>query len=285
MQSNATEKGVVLLHLSDIHFGPPLVPGAPAELAGEVRRHAPDLVVVSGDLTQRAKPRQFRAAAVFLRGLGVPYLSVPGNHDIPLYPVHRRIFTPYRQYRRNVCDEREPTALVGESTVVVGFDTTAPYLIVEGHAAPFRIGRWERRLAALPKDRIRIAVAHHPVLAAGDGEEKHLLRGARAFAGMLARNGFRLLLGGHLHVGFLEDAAVRWPEAAGLLVVQSGTSGSDRGRHPDHGARGYGVVRVGPRSTVVERWRNEGRGFEMAENRTSPRGADDPSGGRNPPSS
>ena len=261
----AAVRNTVLVHFSDIHFGPPLVPGAPAELAAEVRRHSPDLVVVSGDLTQRAKPRQFKAASVFLRSLGVPFLSVPGNHDIPLYPVHRRLFTPYRQYRRNICPVREPVAHVGDSAVVAGFDTTAPYLLVEGHARLGRLDRWERVLEALPKDRPRIAVAHHPVLPAADGDTKHVLRGARGFAAMLARQGVRLLLGGHLHVGFVRPAGEVWPEARGLTVVQSGTSASDRGRQPDDGARGYSVVRISGDAVKVERWRHSGEGFRLAE--------------------
>jgi len=257
-----------ILHFSDVHFGPYLHPGGPGALRAEVERHRPDLVVVSGDLTQRAKPRPFRAARAFLDGLGVPFLAIPGNHDIPLYPVHRRAFTPYRQFRKKISPQREPLVRVGD-VAFVGLDTTAHYLVVEGHARLGRRERWLRRFRELPGDVVKVAVAHHPLLPPpGDAHSKHLLYGGRALAAGLVEAGCRLVLGGHLHVSFIRDAGEVWPEAKGLWVAQAGTSSSIRGRGRDAGARSYARVTFAGTTARIERWRTEGEApFVLVESR------------------
>jgi 3',5'-cyclic AMP phosphodiesterase CpdA len=268
-----------ILHFSDLHFGPPLVPSAPEELRCEVLRHRPDVVAVSGDLTQRAKPRQFQGAGEFLRSLGVPWIAVPGNHDVPLYPVHRRLFTPYRQFRLHVSRENEPTAVVGPA-VLAGFDSTAPLLrIVEGEGGFGRAERWGRRMEQLPEGKVRIALLHHPLSPSPGEGRKHQLRGAGRVAACLAAAGCRLVLGGHLHVSFLRDAGELWPAAKGMWIAQSGTSGSTRGRLGDSGARSYNRVLVEGNRIEVERWRSEGRAFELVERREIPSPAGDGAAG------
>ena len=96
-----------LLHLSDLHFGridhrvlKPLI-----DLAARIK---PDLVVISGDLTQRARAKQFRAAASFLAALPLPQIVVPGNHDVPLYNVIARFLYPHAGYRRYISKNLEP---------------------------------------------------------------------------------------------------------------------------------------------------------------------------------
>src|SRR3954468_5950741 len=97
----------VIVHLSDIHFGR-VDPALAGPLSGVITRLAPDLVAVSGDLTQRAKRSEFTAARRFLDGLPFPRLVVPGNHDVPLYNVVARFFNPYGGYRRHIDDDLEP---------------------------------------------------------------------------------------------------------------------------------------------------------------------------------
>ena len=89
-----------LVHLSDLHFG-----AHDEELVAAVETSVdalkPDLVVVSGDFTQRARTEQFEEACQFLERLrdgGHEVLGVPGNHDVPLYDVLRRFLSPLTRY-------------------------------------------------------------------------------------------------------------------------------------------------------------------------------------------
>ena len=96
-----------IIHLSDLHFGRVHRP-ALAPLAAAIERIKPDFIAISGDLTQRARPGQFREARAFLDALPAPYLVVPGNHDVPLYNVVQRVLKPLAKYRRIVSTDLEP---------------------------------------------------------------------------------------------------------------------------------------------------------------------------------
>src|SRR6478752_716554 len=96
-----------IAHLSDIHFGR-VEPRLVTALVRTIAAVAPDLVAVSGDLTQRARRSQFQAARRFLDLLPFPLLVVPGNHDVPLYNLPVRLLDPYRGYRRYIQQDLEP---------------------------------------------------------------------------------------------------------------------------------------------------------------------------------
>lgn len=116
---------MILLHISDLHFGfhePEIV----TTFLEEVHRIAPDLIFISGDITQRAKPSQFREAKQFISTLPCPVLTVPGNHDIPLYNIFRRSIWPFYAYKRyisrslQVSFENETIRILGLSSVDSG---------------------------------------------------------------------------------------------------------------------------------------------------------------------
>ena len=91
----------LIAHISDLHFGrhdPSMVDG----LVHSLDQNRPDLVAVSGDLTQRARHTEFTAARHFLDRIGRPIVVVPGNHDVPLYAVHRRFLQPYKKFNRHI---------------------------------------------------------------------------------------------------------------------------------------------------------------------------------------
>src|SRR5688572_26548530 len=157
---------VRIAHLSDVHFGahdPFVVAGAEVWLA----EHRPDLIVISGDFTQRAKVEQYREAGAFLDRLeaaGLKTLGVPGNHDIPLYDVVRRFTRPLDRYRRFIDDDLCPW-FESERFAVLGINTA--------RSLTFRNGRINREQMALirkcfrdvPADRTRLLVTHHPLFA------------------------------------------------------------------------------------------------------------------------
>jgi len=85
------------MHISDLHAGPPFNPALARQMAHEAHELRPDLLVASGDFVQRADfASQWRTIAAFLRTLPEPRLVIPGNHDVPLFNLFRRFFSPAR---------------------------------------------------------------------------------------------------------------------------------------------------------------------------------------------
>jgi 3',5'-cyclic AMP phosphodiesterase CpdA len=246
----------VLLHLSDTHFGteqPPVVE-ALLRFAAEQR---PDMAILSGDITQRARAAQFRAARQFVDRLAItPMLAVPGNHDIALFDLPRRLFSPYGRYRASFGADLEPVVETRE-LLVVGVRTTRRYRHVNGEVSREQIDRVARRLRAAQPAQLRIVVAHQPVHAIEASDEKNLLRGHRAAVRAWSDAGADLILGGHVHLPYtrsLRERIVDLPREA--WCVQAGTATSWRVRR---GApNSVNLIRYqsagGPRRCIVERW-------------------------------
>jgi predicted MPP superfamily phosphohydrolase len=199
----------VVAHLSDLHFGteePELV----RALLAALREAAPALVVVSGDLTQRARGPEFAAARAFLDALPAPWLCVPGNHDLPL-DRPARLFAPRAAYHRHITRERHPW-FATQGLAVAGIDTTRARRWKSGSVR----ARWAvERLRDAPPEALRVLVTHHPVAGA-------------AFT-LAAAAGADVLLAGHLHIG--GPAELR----EGRLVLQAGTALSARRRGEPNG--------------------------------------------------
>ena len=222
----------LIAHLSDFHFGahdPRVVEASEAWL----RRHRPDLVVISGDLTQRARVRQFREAAAYLerlRAAGLAVLTVPGNHDVPLYDVARRLFTPLRRYRRYITHDLSPW-FENDEVAVLGINTSRALAVTGGRINRSQMQIIEERFRAVESQKTRILVTHHPLFALpigkGDALGGAVGRSEDAVAA-LGRAGVHLALAGHFHRTYAE-AASRMMETAGhALVVQAGTATSTR---------------------------------------------------------
>ncbi|PJE26596.1 phosphodiesterase YaeI [Pseudooceanicola marinus] len=257
-----------ILHLSDLHFGRAR-PDLEAPLLAAIARNRPDLVVVSGDFTQRARHVQFRRAQDFLAKLPAPVLSVPGNHDTPLDRPFERLLAPFRRYRRYVDEDTEPVFSDGKLTVV-GVNTVNPLAWQQGKFSSRARDRVARRLAEHPAD-LSVVVVHHP-LEHGPKVDKRLMRGARAALAQLSDCGADVVLSGHLH----RASSAPFRAAPGLLFVQAGTGLSSRTRGDDNtfnlldweetgalrvttwGARGQGAQAVfAPEASAM--FRREGR--------------------------
>ena len=122
-----------VLHISDIHFGPKHLPAVSAGVLELAAARRPDLVVISGDLTLRAKPHQFREARAFADELAriAPVLAVPGNHDVPLYRVWERLLQPFGAWRRHFAGELEPVFRDSE-LLVAGVNTAQAFALKGG---------------------------------------------------------------------------------------------------------------------------------------------------------
>jgi 3',5'-cyclic AMP phosphodiesterase CpdA len=212
-----------LIHLSDLHFGRDR-PELMRPLIARVRALAPDLVVISGDLTQRARASQFRAARAFLAALEAPVLSVPGNHDIPLDNLPVRFFRPWGRYRRWISDDLEPEYR-DEGMIVLGVNTVDRFAWQRGWFTRRALARVRRGFEG-QGSRIRIVVAHHPV-EHGSDERKQPMRGAEDAIEALSDCRADVILSGHLHSWRAEPFAHREGRSA-VLQVHAGTGLSTR---------------------------------------------------------
>lgn len=215
-----------IAHLSDLHFGrtdPDVVRGA----CEAVHRMKPDLVVVSGDLTQRARSQQFRAARAFLDRLPKPQIVVPGNHDIPLWNVFARGFSPLRKYRRIVTPDLTPF-FADDQMAVLGLNTARSLTIKDGRINRRQIDLAVARFSTGAPHCVRILVTHHPFDQPDKGDAGDIVDRA-----VLAMNAIGskvdLILSGHLHLARSGSSAARYP-GSGALIVLAGTATSTRVR-------------------------------------------------------
>ncbi len=213
-----------LVHLSDLHFGRDR-PEVLAPLTQSVNALTPDLVIISGDFTQRATDEQFMEAAAFIKTLNAPTLCVPGNHDVPLHNLFMRIFMPWRRYRRWINADLHPI-FQDDEIVVIGVNTVNPFAWQCGW---FRSRAIQRACAAFGTSadgRRHIVVAHHP-LENSPGDGKSLMRGAATGLRRLSESGVDAVLSGHLH-SWRADIFAYVEGRSSALQVHAGTSLSNR---------------------------------------------------------
>jgi 3',5'-cyclic AMP phosphodiesterase CpdA len=239
----------VIVHLSDIHFGR-LHPSLVEPLVSAITALHPDLLAVSGDLTQRARRREFAAARQFLDAVPVPRLVLPGNHDVPLYNVVTRFAAPLARYKRAITPDLSPV-YGDEEVIVVGVNTARSLTWGEGRINARQVDDVVRILSGVPADRIRIVVTHHPFDLPEGVREERLLGGAAMAMEKLAAVKADLFLAGHLHVSHIGHTAVRYRIAGhSALVVQAGTvSTRSRGEQPS-----FNVLRIERPNISVERF-------------------------------
>ena len=246
----------VLLQLSDPHFGTEQ-PAVMDALARWVRPLQPDLLVLSGDITQRATRGQFQAARAFVDGLGAPLLAIPGNHDIPLIHLGLRLCRPYARYREAFGDALEPVHAT-PSLLVLGVNTTRWWRHKHGTLARDQADRVARRLAAASPGQLRVVVVHQPVMVPSPEEAHNLLRGRAAALPRWADAGADLVLGGHIHLPFV---GLLPGLSRPLWAVQAGTAVSRRVR--DGVPNSVNLLRWGPGAPAghcrVERWDHDAR--------------------------
>jgi 3',5'-cyclic AMP phosphodiesterase CpdA len=250
----------LVAHISDLHFGredPRVVEG----LRDDLLRHAPAVVVVSGDLTQRARRSEFAAARAFLDTLPFPRVVVPGNHDVPLYNVARRLARPLDRFREFLGDP-EPVYADGE-IAVVGINTARSLTWKSGRISRRQVDGIRRTLCPLSERVLKIAVTHHQFIPPPGRPATDLVGRAPRALEALETCGVDMLLAGHVHLGYTGDVRATHPSTRrSIVVVQAGTAVSRRSRGE---ANSYNLVAVerDRLAVAVRRW--DGRGFAGAE--------------------
>ena len=239
-----------IVHLSDLHFGrsdPELV----APLTASIRDLNPDLIAVSGDLTQRARSREFQEARAFLDQFAQPKIVVPGNHDVPLYNVYNRFLRPLDKFRRYVTPDLQPT-FANDEMIVIGVSTARSLVVKGGRINRLQLAWVTERFCALPDDVVKILVTHHPFDLPSGYDDRDLVGRAKMAMAGLAECGADVFLAGHLHVSHTGSTAQRYQiQGHSALVVQAGTAISTRGRGE---ANSFNVVRIEHPNISVERF-------------------------------
>ena len=251
-----------IVHLSDLHFGrvderiiPPLV--------DRITSIRPDLIAVSGDLTQRARRRQFQQAAAFLSRLAFPKLVVPGNHDVPLFNIAARLLDPFGGYRRWISPDLEP-AYIDDEVAMIGLNSARA--LVTGGRGRLNIDQIDAavaRLRRLATPAIKVIVTHHPFDVPEGFHDEHLVGRASLAMDRFADAGADLFLAGHLHVSHVGHTADRYNIAGhSALVVQAGTM-STRGRGE---LNTFNVLRISGTDMAIERysWETGAHGFDRS---------------------
>ncbi len=213
-----------IAHVSDLHFGTEdaelLLP-----LRDAIRRAEPDLVAVTGDLTQRARPAQFEAARAFLDGLDLPWLAVPGNHDIPLDEFWHRLVQPFARYRAAISRDLAPRWSDG-TVSIEALNTADPRAWQRGRVRRTQLMRAAGAFREAGDGAVNVVMAHHP-FEHGPDIEKRLMKNARTAVETLAEAGADLILSGHLH-RWQAEAFLSRKVGARVLQVHVGTGLSTR---------------------------------------------------------
>ena len=261
-----------VLHLSDLHFGRNDKPESIDALAKLVEEARPELVIASGDLTHRGLRSQHERAAEFLRGLRLPLLTIPGNHDIP-YTFPKRFTSPWREFER-LWEETEPVYR-SDSVIAVGLNSVRPWRHQSGRLRDDQVRRAAELLHEAPDGALRIVVFHHHLLGAPWRSRKKPVAKRNRVLALLVEAGADLVLAGHIHQSTIAERRefeISTPGGEHAVVV-SIAPGFGQPRPNRRGeARGLHLYEIAPRALRILTyiWRDDG--WALTAVRTFPRG-------------
>lgn len=237
-----------LAHISDSHFGtedPPVCTALTADLLTE----APDLIVLTGDITQRARTHQFLAARAFLDGLApLPVLALPGNHDLPLFNLFVRFAAPYGRFLRYISPSLSPI-WQKQDLAVLGINSTRLIRHKHGDLSMALIDEVARKLECM-HHRFKVVSLHHPLRVFGAEDRNNRVRHAEEAVARWSEAGADLFLGGHIH---LPSCVAGGHPGNRTVFVQAGTAVSTRRRGDCPNS--YNIIRFemdGPRRIHIE---------------------------------
>jgi 3',5'-cyclic AMP phosphodiesterase CpdA len=218
-----------IIHLSDLHFGT-TNPQLEVGLQQVIRNIDPDVVVISGDLTQRARTIEFQQAHRFLQSLPYPQVTVPGNHDVTLFDLFRRFYKPLNRFKKYI----EPTLFpfyLDDRLAILGVNTARSLTWKSGRISMEQVDYIKATLDPLPEQYLKILVTHHPIVPPPN--QLHLKRLGRARKALerLDESRIDLILAGHYHMSYTSDTINEYTSLQNaVLVVQAGTALSHRVR-------------------------------------------------------
>ncbi|SEQ86378.1 3',5'-cyclic AMP phosphodiesterase CpdA [Nitrosomonas sp. Nm51] len=247
-----------ILHLSDLHFGKHFLPEAGEAVLAQVDSLSPDIIVISGDFTHRAKPGEFEAALKFMQRLPPkPQVVVPGNHDVPLYRVWERMLSPHALYQHYIAGTLDSKLNI-DNGIIVGLDSTAPYSAIKnGRLSRKQLQFCEDAFADAPEDAFKMVVMHHHLVPAPTFERTRPMPQAKRTLEAFTRMRVDVVLAGHLHrayVGHSLDVYAGENRNHGIIIVQCGTTTSCRGRGLEREKNSFNLVTLSATNIQVEHY-------------------------------
>jgi len=238
---------LTILHASDLQCGRPYRPHAADALVRLAHDVGPDVVVIAGDLTQRAKRREYATAVSLIERLPrVPVVVTPGNHDVPLWRVWERVFAPYLNWRRTFGSALDTATRVPGATVVALNSSAPRRAIVGGRLDARQLDFAARAFADASDADTRVLVVHHHFVPTPAGDGGRPLPSAEKLARSIEEMGVDLVLGGHVHQAHIRSSSdLTGSSAPGVPLVACGTTTSRRGRGPEASRNSLNVVRIG----------------------------------------
>ena len=244
-----------IAHISDLHFGRTRESTEDA-LLKDLESLQPSLIAISGDLTQRALRREFKHARAFLERLPSPFLVVPGNHDIPLFDVTRRLLLPLHRYKNYISKQLNPL-YVDNEMAVIGVNSARSLTLVNGKIHRRQLRRVEGILSGLPDVPLRIVVTHHPFCKHPELRHREVIRGAKKTLKRFEHCGVDIILTGHYHRVHTEDLRrVHTDLERSMLHIQAGSAISSRTTHEPNS---YNLLTVKGNELIVSvrTWEND----------------------------
>jgi len=233
---------MTIAHLSDLHFGRIAHPGIVDALVREVNDDAVDLAVLSGDLTQRARPSEFEGALRMLDAIEPPTMVVPGNHDVyPWWRPYRRLATPLRRYKQYVTDDLAPT-FAARGVRVLGLSTAYGATIKGGRVGP-NDREALRQYFGAEEEAFKVLVLHHHLTEIRSLGPHDVAGQARKTLDTAVEVGVELILCGHLHISHIEPLTII-PRTRRLVVASAGTATSNRWRSSQGATNFYNRIVV-----------------------------------------
>ncbi|EIT72213.1 MULTISPECIES: metallophosphoesterase family protein [Hydrocarboniphaga] len=256
----------VLLHISDPHFGTEQAAVADA-LLRLAYDQKPQAAILSGDITQRARVREFAAARRFIDTLALPTLCLPGNHDVPLFDLWSRLRRPYARYRAafgGPFEDRIEALIETDDLLAIGVNTTRWWRHKDGEVSDAQIEAVSRRLRRASAGQLRIVVTHQPVHVTKQRDEKNRLHHHEPAIRAWSAAGADLILGGHIHLPYFRSLRAHYLDLPReVWAIQAGTALSNRVRF--EAPNSVNVIRYDAgvnTGCIVERW-----DFKQAEHR------------------
>ena len=236
-----------IIHISDLHFGTEEEKIVNA-LLRDIKNKEPNLVIVSGDLTQRAKSNQYEAASAFLEKINCPRIVVPGNHDISLWNIFRRFFRPLKRFKKYINDEEFPI-YKDDEMIIVGINSARSLTFKGGRISVKQIDHLKDVFCDVPEPHFKGVVVHHNLIPL-PGVEKHKILGrAGLFIQKLNNCGIDIMFSGHLHIGYSGDVQKFYKDANSIIVAQAGTATSSRVRNEKNS---YNIIKVSSGEIIIQ---------------------------------